>query len=286
MKTAINVPNFGSYGDPHALADLAREAEAAGWDGFFIWDHIQNSGGGEAAQPMCDPWVALTAVALATERIRIGTMITPVPRRRPWVLARQTITLDRLSNGRLILGAGIGFPPAEYTTFGEDGDERTRGDKLDEGLDVLAGLWSGERFSFEGQHYTVRDAVMLPAPVQRPRIPVWVAGMGDAKRPRRRAARWDGMFPLASDLRVLSPRDIAGVAAEIRAQRATDAPFDIAVGGESSPERPHGRTEPYFRTEPLSAYAEAGATWWMESLTDWRGSIETMHDFVKNGPPS
>jgi len=278
MKHALTMPNFGSYADARALAGLARDAEDAGWDGFFLWDHIQNSGG-EEALPMCDPWVALTAVALATDRIRIGTMITPVPRRRPWVLARQTVTLDRLSNGRLILGAGIGFPPEEYTTFGEDGDERTRGDKLDEGLDVLAGLWSGRPFSYDGAHFTIRDAIMLPTPSQRPRIPIWVAGMIPAKRPTRRAARYDGMFPIAKDLRVLSPQEIAALAAEIRAQRTTDAPFDIAVGGESSPEGP------YRRTEPLTAYEEAGATWWMESLTDWRGKLEEMHDFVRAGPP-
>ncbi len=279
MQYGLTMPNFGSYADVRALVDLAREAEAAGWDGFFLWDHIQNSGGGEEAAPMCDPWVALGAIALATERIRIGTMITPLARRRPWVLARQAVTVDRLSNGRLILGAGIGFPRDEYTTFGEDGDERVRGDKLDEGLDVLAGLWSGRPFSHEGEHYRIAETTFLPSPVQSPRVPVWIAGMLPATRPLRRAARWDGMFPIASDLRVLAPGEIATVASEIRRHRTSDAPFDLAVGGETSP------GGPYRRTEPLSAYEDAGATWWMESLTDWRGSIDNMHAFVNNGPP-
>ena len=277
MRYGLTMPNFGSYGDVRALAALAREAEEAGWDGFFLWDHISSQA--MEGAPACDPWVALGAVALATERIRIGTMITPVPRRRPWVLARQTATVDRLSNGRLILGVGIGFPPEEYTTFGEDADERTRGDKLDEGLDALAGLWSGRPFSYEGEHFRIAETTFLPPPVQSPRIPVWIAGMLPAKRPVRRAARWDGMFPIASDLRVLSPGEIAEVAAEIRRHREPDAPFELAVGGESSPEGP------YRRTEPLSAYEDAGATWWMESLTDWRGRIETMGDFVRAGPP-
>jgi hypothetical protein len=154
-----------------------------------------------------------------------------------------------------------------------------RGDKLDEGLDVLAGLWSARPFSYGGAHFHIAATTFLPAPVQSPRIPVWIAGMLPAKRPLRRAARWDGMFPIASDLRVLSPGEIATVAEEIGRHRASDTPFDLAVGGETSPEGP------YRRTEPLSAYEEAGATWWMESLTDWRGSIESMRDFVRAGSP-
>jgi alkanesulfonate monooxygenase SsuD/methylene tetrahydromethanopterin reductase-like flavin-dependent oxidoreductase (luciferase family) len=152
MRYAINVPNFGDYADARFVADLARRAEQHGWDGFFVWDHINSAMG--RGMPMGDPWVILTAVALATERIRIGTMVTPLPRRRPWKVARETTTLDHLSGGRLILGVGLGTPAdAEFASFGEVPDIAERARKLDEGLEVLTGLWGGEPFSFVGEHY-------------------------------------------------------------------------------------------------------------------------------------
>src|SRR5579863_6868421 len=197
MRYAINLPAFGAFADVRALAGLASEAEEAGWDGFFIWDHIQS----EAGVPVADPWVALAAIALKTERIRIGALVTPLPRRRPWKLARETATLDRLSGGRLVVGAGIGGDQwfREFSTFGEPVEDRIHAAQLDEGFDVLAGLWSGERFSYEGQYYTARDALFLPTPVQSPRIPIWVAGIWPNKAPMRRAARWDGFFPIANE---------------------------------------------------------------------------------------
>ena len=146
MKFAINVPNFGPYADARLTASLAREAEQRGWDGFHVWDHIH--GEGQTGAPTADPWILLAAVALATERIRIGTMVTPVARRRPWKLARDTVTLDRLSDGRLTLGVGLGYPAdLEFTALGEEADDRVRAEKLDEGLDLLAALWSGESIS-------------------------------------------------------------------------------------------------------------------------------------------
>ena len=193
VRFGIDVPNFGEFSNPQTLGELAYEAEHSGWDGFFIWDHIAL----EMREPMCDPWIALTAVAMRTRRINIGPMVTPIPRRRPWKLARETVSLDHLSNGRLILGVGLGNPPdTEYERFGEDGDAIVRAQKLDEGLDVLAGLWSGEQFSYLGTHYQVTETVFLPRPVQSPRIPVWVASMSRNKRPLRRAARWDGVYPI------------------------------------------------------------------------------------------
>jgi probable F420-dependent oxidoreductase len=277
MKYGITVPNFGSYGEPRALAALAREAEDAGWDGFFVWDHI---GGGDPSfgPDVSDPWVLLTAIALNTERIRIGTMITPVPRRRPWVLARQTVTLDRLSNGRLILGVGLGFPPTEYSTFGEDPDERVRARKLDEGLDVLTGLWSGEPFSYGGEHFRIEEVTFQP-PAQRPRIPIWVAGMWPAHAPFRRAAKYDGAFPIHADITPITPDELREIVAYTRAHRTSDEPFDIILSGE----RGGG---PYAWTEPLSSYEAAGATWWLETLTDWRAPIDQIHDYVRRGPPA
>ena len=181
MRFAINLPNFGEYGDARRLAELARETEAAGWDGFFIWDVF---GGDSAAPvPVDDPWIALAAIAATTERIRLGTMVTPLPRRRPWKLARQAASLDHLSGGRLILGVGIGTPPEEFARFGEEPDPRIRAEMLDEGLEVLTGLWSGEPFSFHGRHYRVEEATLLPRPVQQPRIPSGSVGPGRASRP-------------------------------------------------------------------------------------------------------
>ncbi|MGB5732309.1 MAG: LLM class flavin-dependent oxidoreductase, partial [Acidimicrobiia bacterium] len=196
MKYAFNIPNFGSYADAAAVADLAAVAEQSGWDGFVVWDHIVIADG----MPVGDPWVILTAVAMKTERIMIGPMVTPLPRRRPWVVARQTVTLDHLSGGRLVLGVGIGVPPEEeFGTFGEPTSVRERAERLDEALDVITGMWSGEPFSYDGTHYQVKETTFMPRPLQQPRIPIWVAGTWPNKGPFRRAARFEGVYPLADD---------------------------------------------------------------------------------------
>jgi len=160
MHFALNLPHFGPHADARLLADLARQAEDTGWDGFFIWDHVAMP---EAA-PVVDPWVALTSCAMRTSRIRLGTMVTPLPRRRPWKLARETASLDQLSGGRLTLGAGTGLFEQEFGDLGEESDPKARGDMLDEALEVLTGLWSGKPFSHEGRHYRLRDAHFLPPP--------------------------------------------------------------------------------------------------------------------------
>jgi len=187
MRFALYVEITGLLGYPQTLARLAREAEAAGWDGFFIWDIF--GGDSAAPAPVVDPWIALAAIAATTERIRFGTMVTPLPRRRPWKLAREAVSLDHLSGGRLILGVGIGAMPEEFARFGDEPDPRKRAEMLDEGLEVLTGLWSGEPFSFHGRYYWVEEATLLPRPVQQPRIPIWVAGIWPHKPPFRRAAR-------------------------------------------------------------------------------------------------
>src|SRR5438067_4066679 len=194
MRYGVSMPNFADYGDVHTLVELAREAEAAGWDGFFLWEHMIFWR--DLRVPIVDPWVALAAIAAGTERISLGPMVTPVARRRPWKLARETVSLDHLSRGRLILGVGLGDPAdADFGVFGEETDAKVRARKLDEGLNVLAGLWGGEPFSYRGEHYRVEETVFLPRPVQSPRIPVWVGGWWPHKPPLRRAARWDGVFP-------------------------------------------------------------------------------------------
>lgn len=181
MQYAVSLPNFDVHADPRVLARLARDAEAAGWDGFFIWDHILFDPYGGIA--LSDPWVALAAIALGTERIRIGTMVTPLPRRRPWKLAREAVSLDHLSGGRLILGVGLGDPVREeFAWLGEETDNRVRAKKLDEGLAIVTGLWSGEKFAYEGEQYQVKETIFLPRPVQSPRIPIWVAGAWPTRR--------------------------------------------------------------------------------------------------------
>jgi alkanesulfonate monooxygenase SsuD/methylene tetrahydromethanopterin reductase-like flavin-dependent oxidoreductase (luciferase family) len=283
LRFALNLPNFGDFADPHRLVDLARRAEASGWDGFFIWDHIR---AGEWAGPVADPWVALTAVAAATERLIVGTMVTPLPRRRPTTLARQTVTLDHLSRGRLVLGVGIGWPPdVDFADLGDSGDNRVRAAQLDEGLQVLTGLWSGEPFSFEGEHYHIRGTQFLPAPFQQPRIPIWVGSTWPRRRPARRAARWDGVVPLVHDpemeFRPPTAPEVAEMLAYIRQHRDPAAPFEVVVGDSLSGLAEQGRTAP----EVIGPYEEAGATWWMESIGWPLRPYEYWPEYVSAGPP-
>jgi alkanesulfonate monooxygenase SsuD/methylene tetrahydromethanopterin reductase-like flavin-dependent oxidoreductase (luciferase family) len=192
VRFAVYVPTFGEYDVP-TLAALAREAEAAEWDGFFIWDHLLWAP--QPGAPLADTTVALTAIALATERVRFGALVTALARRRPWKLAKETATLDRLSGGRLVVAVGLGGG-GDLEPVGETLDERERAGVLDEGLGVLSALWSGEPITHEGRAFRLAGARMLPTPLQQPRIPIWVAGFWPNKPPFRRAARWDGAVPL------------------------------------------------------------------------------------------
>ncbi|MFJ6199049.1 LLM class flavin-dependent oxidoreductase [Micromonospora sp. NPDC092111] len=286
LRYAISVPPHGDYGDPRFLATLAEEAEEAGWDGFFLWDHLAFMRG--YAGPIVDPWISLAAIATVTTRLRIGPMVTPLARRRPWKVARETVTLDHLSAGRLILGVGLGYPrDSEFEDFGEDGDERVRAEKLDEALDVIEGLWSGQPFSYSGRHFQVRDCTFLPRPVQRPRIPIWVGGYWPHRRPFRRAARWDGVLPGRLSLerrRAWTPTMIPvdqyrEIASFVSARRAAEPTFDFAIGGYTD-----GDGGPADR-ERVESYRTAGLTWWVENLHGFRGDLEQMRRRVKLGPP-
>jgi alkanesulfonate monooxygenase SsuD/methylene tetrahydromethanopterin reductase-like flavin-dependent oxidoreductase (luciferase family) len=200
----MDVPPFGELADPRVLAGLAAAAEERGWDGFFVWDHIAYRA---PVRAVADPWVALAAVACATSRLRIGPLITPLSRRRVHKVARETVTLDLLSSGRLTLGVGLGRARnGELEPFGEVADPRERARRLDQGLDDLARYWGGE---FE------------PVPVQRPRIPVWVAAEWPHRRPVRRALRWDGLFPI----RLPGPAALAELTGEVREARPAADPF-------------------------------------------------------------
>jgi probable F420-dependent oxidoreductase len=278
MRFGITIPNFGICSDARTAAMLAREAEEAGWDGFFLWDHVLWTW--PETQLAGDPFVTLAAIAMSTERIKIGTMVTPVPRRRPWTLARQLTTLDHLSGGRVVAGVGIGGDWfGDYSKFGEPADDKTHAEMLDEGLEVIAGLWSGEPFSFEGKHYQIKDVQFLPKPIQQPRIPVWVAGMWPNKRPFRRAARWDGVFPIcATEERELTVDEVRDLVAYTRESRTSDAPFDLILSGKTS-----GKDRAENR-DHLAPYAELGATWWLESYLG--GTVEEARQRIGDGPPA
>lgn len=274
MRFAINVPNFGDLADVRHTAELAAAAEEAGWDGFFVWDHVHATFG--PVSPMADPWVLLTAVALATDRMRIGTMVTPVPRRRPWTLARETVTVDRLSGGRLVLGVGIGFPPdLEFAAFGEDPDARERGRKLDEGLEVLTALWSGEPVTFAGDHYSLSDVRFLPTPVQRPRVPIWVAQMYPHRAPLRRAAHWDGLVPMHETDVFPTPAKIDEVVSDVRSRRNSADPFDVNVPIVVPDDRSAAR-------RLVRDHETAGATWLQIGAT----TPAELGALVATGPPT
>ena len=244
----IDVAPFGELADPRVLAELASAAEESGWDGFFVWDHIVHR---SPARAIADPWVALAAVACATSRLRIGPMVTPLSRRRVQKVARETVTLDLLSSGRLTLGIGLGSARnGEFELFGEVTDPRERALLLDQGLADLAGYWAGE---FE------------PLPVQRPRIPVWVAAEWPYRRPVRRALRWDGLFPTG----LPGPEALAELVSEVREARPADDPFDIVVT--SAP------------GQDLKPWAQAGATW---TLTDFglQPTQAEVREVIDSGP--
>ncbi len=277
MKFAFDTPQFGAFADPRLLAQLAHEAEDAGWDAFFLWDHIQ-VGWPDA---VADPWIALAAIATATSRILIGPIVTPLYRRHPWKLARETVTLDHLSGGRVVLGVGLGDDVfGEIRTFDGPMDPRTRAAMLDEGLAVLFGLWSAEKFSFDGKHYTIRDAQFLPAPLQKPRIPIWVAGTSPRKPPFRRAARFEGVVPISGDIETqLTPSQVRDLVAFIKSVRTSNAPFEVIQSGETS-----GENADQDRAI-VASYEEAGATWWFESRLPWRSSVEQVRARIRMGPP-
>jgi alkanesulfonate monooxygenase SsuD/methylene tetrahydromethanopterin reductase-like flavin-dependent oxidoreductase (luciferase family) len=276
MRFGIFVPNVHAFGDPGVLVDLAQATEAAGWDGFFVWDTMLLDAG--AAVPVVDPWVVLGAVAVKTRKVRLGALITPLARRRPWKVARETATLDRLSHGRLVFGAGLGGPrDAEFDAFGEEGDDRARAERLDAGLDLLRELWSGAPTPVPGGA-TVPG--FLPTPVQTPRPPVWIAGFWPRKGPFRRAARWDGVFPQRADGELLTPAEVREIVAYVGEHRTEEAPFDVVLTGETP-------GDPDAAAETLAPYEPAGVTWWLEQRPfEDPASVQTLLERILAGPPA
>ncbi|UNB52574.1 LLM class flavin-dependent oxidoreductase [Mycolicibacterium sp. YH-1] len=203
LKQALNVPNVGN---PNAIVELAMQAEEAGWDGFFVWDTLQT----DASQrvDVLDPASLLSAIAVSTSRIALGPMVIALPRRRPWKVAKEIITIDHLARGRVIAGFGLGAPPKEeFADFGEPTDLRARAELLDEGLGIIDAMFAGETLDHAGPAYTVR-AHLSPRGYQHPRPPIWVASIGTNRGPLARARRWDGVFTLTKDFQGLTPADV------------------------------------------------------------------------------
>ena len=271
MKSGFYTPNFDFCGDARVLAGLAAEAEQAGWDGFFIWDHLQ------FGEPTADPWIALTAMAMSTERILLGPLVTPVPRRHIAKLAREVITLDHLSGGRIVLGVGAGYPLLpDYAAFGDGADARTRSAKLDEGLEVLAALLSGSPVSHRGVHYQVEcEAFQLP--VQRPRVPIWVAATLPSSRPLDRAARWDGIVPDSNRRPGTSRPEISAGWSPTSAKGAPPKAISTSSGS--------GRPTALAMSPRCGECAEAGATWWCEYIYTANTTLDDTRARIRQGPP-
>lgn len=266
-------------GDIHTIVEMAGEAEAAGWDGVFYWDGISIP----SMPSMFDPWVALAAIAQRTTRVRIGAILTPVSRRRPWKLARETVSVDQLSRGRLVLPVGLGaLDDGGFAKVGEVTDRKTRAELLDEGLEILTGLWSGKPFSFEGKHYHLEEMTFTPPPVQTPRIPIWVVGAWPREKSMQRVLRYDGLMPNKINPDgthgEVTPDDIRAMKDYIEQHRTLTTPFDIITEGETPGD------DPVQGAALIRPYAAAGSTWWMEAR--WGAhTVEEVRARIKQGPP-
>jgi probable F420-dependent oxidoreductase len=270
MRSGLFLPPFDELADPALMARLAAEAEEAGWHGIFVWDHMRWR---EPVEALADPWITLAAIAAATTSVRLGPMVTPLARRRPVKVARETATLDQLSGGRLTLGVGLGSErfANEFSMTGEEVDDKRRGRMLDESLEILTAAWSGEPVHHHGEHYTVDGLRFLPRPVQRPGVPVWVAGFYGKPKPLRRAARYQGFFPVNLE-RAEQLAEMISDLTTLRADagRPADEPYDVvaalAPGGDPAP------------------YAAAGATWWVVDFPADAVTVDQVRGVIREGP--
>lgn len=272
MKYGFILPG----GTARTAAEFARDAEAAGWDGFFVWESVWAP----------DAWVSLTAAAMVTERIRLGTMLTALSRMRPWKLASEAATLDDLSGGRVILSVGLGALETGFAEFGEETDRKVRAELVDEGLEIITGLWKGQPFSYEGKHYQIQPLdfpATPPPPVQQPRIPIWVVGAWLRRKSMARALRYDGLLPNVMDAMETrmgrpTPDEVRAMRQYVDDNRTEPGPYDIVVEG----------TTPGADVAAAAAivrpFAEAGATWWLEAKWD-ADDLEVVRTRLRQGPP-
>lgn len=272
MKFGFVLPS----GDARTAAEFASQAEQAGWDGFFVWEPVWG----------IDAWVCLTAAAMRTERIRLGTLLSPLSRMRPWKLASETATLDQLSGGRVILSVGLGAIDTGFSKFGEVTDRRIRAELMDEGLEILTGLWAGQPFNFAGKHYTVRETSFHPPPPprQQPRIPIWMVGAWPHPKSLQRALRYDGLLPVYVDpdsrrIQELTPALLRQIVDFCRDRRGpASPPYEIIWEGQTSGD------DPTQAAEMIQPWAEAGATWWIESRWD-APDLDQVLLRIQQGPP-
>ena len=277
MKHGIFLPPFNELADPRRVARLAADAEKAGWDGFYVWDHML----AEPDMAVAEAWMTMAAIATATERVRIGAMVTPLARRRPWVLARQIATLDQLSDGRLTVGIGLGDDGwREFSAFGDETSARARGEMLDESLAIIQGLLAGNALDFTGRYFTVRTSAVLPKPVQDP-VPIWAAIRWPNRKPLDRAARLPGCFPIfAGSGQLPAPPDAADLT-ELRAELAkrgapesADVAVRVALHRLPSQQRP----------DAIATLAAAGVTWLLEAFAPGQDAAQ-IEEYVRSGPP-
>jgi len=284
MFHGANLPIIGEFADPALLAELAVEAEHAGWDGVFVWDTLLFNA--DSMPPVLDPWAVLAVIATSTTRVKIGPMIAQLARRQPWEVARQVVTLDHLSHGRFILGAGLGYAAeADFEHFGLPSDARARADLLDESLDVVAGLCSGEPFEYAGRAYTIKETLFRPAPIQD-QIPIWIGGYWPNRRPMRRAARWHGAFPAPQVVPTADgfaampfpPEEISRVRGYIEQFRSSQGPFDLVI----SHALPND--DPTAAATEVRRYEEVGVTWIVRDWLPWETGPDAVRTELRRGP--
>lgn len=266
-------------GNPRQLAELAHEIEAAGWDGAFYWDGMFIS-----SLEVYDPWVVMAAMAMRTERVTLGAIVSPLSRRRPWKVAREAVTLDHLSNGRLVLPVGLGTMDDEgFAKVGEETDRRVRAELLDESLEIITGLWRGEPFAFSGKHNRVDGVTFAPRPVQRPRIPIWVVAAWPRPKSLARALRYDGILPniihADGSFGRETADDVRALRAYIAEHRQAETPFDIVVEGTTPGD------DPGAAAAIVAPMAEAGATWWIEAKWEQPNAPDDLRRRIQQGPP-
>lgn len=270
MKYGFVLPDM----EPLRAISMAREAESHGWDGFFVWEPVWG----------VDPWVLLGALSVVTTRIKLGTLLTPPSRRRPWKLAGETATLDILSQGRTILSVGLGAVDTGFESFGEATDRKTRAELLDESIDILTGLWRGQPLEYHGKHYHITKTTFFPGPasIQQPRIPIWAVAAWGWNRSMQRALRCDGILPAILDDQKkwgeLTPDHIREIKAYVTANRDLDTPFDIVV------EKTSPGDDKIAAADSVAPWAEAGATWWIESMWEEKNPDKWLQR-LRQGPP-
>jgi alkanesulfonate monooxygenase SsuD/methylene tetrahydromethanopterin reductase-like flavin-dependent oxidoreductase (luciferase family) len=276
VRFGIFLPPFAEFAEPRRVVDLARHVETAGWDGLFLWDHMLAFPG----MAVADPWVVMAGVATVTQRIRMGALVTPLPRRRPWVLSREMATLDCLSDGRLIGGVGLGDDGwTEFSSFGDAVEPVLRGEMLDESLDLLKRFLSGEPVDFDGRHYTVHSPSLLPTPAQNP-LPLWGAVRWPNRKPLARIAQLQGCFPIFHTSEGLPPPDPADIEA-LRAallERGAATDIDIAVRCTLSTE------EQASVPDTVAALEASGVTWILEAIAPGTDP-DVVSRIVEQGPP-